>query len=100
MVAPSFLHARSIRSATARYSKTDIVGQAAILSVALHEILWGQTIPSSHSTAVRDAFGMTRVIEKSEWGETLYKYVSTVWHVDIGARLDRLAELNQIYLIP
>jgi len=34
------------------------------------------------------------------WGETLHKYVSTVWHVDIGARLDRLAELNQIYLIP
>jgi hypothetical protein len=35
-----------------------------------------------------------------KWGETLHKYVSAVWHVDIGDRLDRLAELNQIYLIP
>ncbi len=38
--------------------------------------------------------------KKGVWGETLHKYVSTVWHVDIGARLDRLAELNQVYLIP
>ncbi len=34
------------------------------------------------------------------WGETLYKFVNTIWHFDFGPRIGRLAELNQIYLTP
>ena len=33
-------------------------------------------------------------------GETLHKFVNTIWHFDFGLRINRLAELHQIYLIP
>jgi hypothetical protein len=39
-------------------------------------------------------------MEGIRWGETLHKFVNTIWHFDFGLRIDRLAELNQIYLIP
>ncbi len=37
---------------------------------------------------------------KNRWGETLHKFVNTIWHFDFDIRIDRLAELHQIYLIP
>jgi hypothetical protein len=33
------------------------------------------------------------------WREILHDFVNTIWLFDFGLRIDRLAELNQIFLI-